>query len=82
MQLDEALDTLKKANLIVEASDEEFDESTVRMISVLLSRTLDNITDNIMEDRYGIDSEFPEGEDLEVSDKVRTYIRKNIKELI
>ena len=82
MKLDEALDVLKKANLVVEASNEEFDEATVRMISVLLSRAIYNITDNIMEDRYGVDGDFPKGEDLKVSDKVKTYIRKNIKELI
>lgn len=81
MELNEALDTLQKAGMIAESA--EFDESTVKMISIMLDRAIDNAVDNIADERYGADEGFPSvDEEMAVRDQVRTFVRRNIKELI
>jgi len=81
MKLEEAIQKLNNAGLIAE--DTEFDESTVKMISIMLDRALDNAVDNIADDRYGVDEGFPSiEEETEVRDQVRAFVRRNIKELI
>jgi len=81
MKLEEAIQKLNNAGLIAENT--EFDESTVKMISIMLDRALDNAVDNIADDRYGVDEGFPSiEEETEVRDQVRAFVRRNIKELI
>jgi hypothetical protein len=81
MKLEEAIQKLNNAGLIAENT--EFDESTVKMISIMLDRALDNAVDNIADERYGVDEGFPSiEEETEVRDQVRAFVRRNIKELI